>query len=726
MTGNRRLSDKTRGVASVALVILGAVLLLGGVVAHYLRTQVLDQDAFADRAVAALEDDGVRTVVRREIVVNLIDRGSTDLVAARPLLESVVDAVMQSRPFQGVFRKAAVETNRVFFVRDRRNALFDLSDAVQLVRFALRSVSPKMADAVPRNVETDLVTLRRGDFAGTTLAFADRVRILGIVLPLTALLLFAAAIVLASDRRVAVLRCGVAVGTSAALLAVVLVVLRARTLAGVVGEDELTDAEVQDAVGGLLDAFLGDLVSGALLLALGGLVIGAAAAALDPEDVERPLTRLRHRVAAEPRSAWGRALRGAGALALGVFVVLHATLALEVGAIAAGAVLVFFGAGELLALIQRGRVSAAAEERSRRRALAVAGAAGAVCVAALVTVVLIATGGGRDETRATASTGRQGACNGSVSLCDLRLNEVVFAGTHNSFSAADSPGWYISNQRRTIPRQLRDGIRLFLIDPHWGVEDEKGRVRTDFDSEARDRNKVAKSLPPDLLRAAERLAGRLGAGDASGQRDVWLCHTVCELGATRMVDTLEEMRSFLEENRGEVVILFIEPYVKPAEIATAFEQAGLDRYVATLRRDEPLPTLGSLVRRNRRVIVLTEKDADGSVPWYADGFSFVQDTPLGAVRVGQLRCRRERGTAASPMLMLNHWADLAPPRLGANRPFHRERVVIDRAHRCARKRGLPVSLIAVDHYDQGAFMAAVNALNAERVRALRQRQRVAG
>ena len=60
---------------------------------------------------------------------------------------------------------------------------------------------------------------------------------------------------------------------------------------------------------------------------------------------------------------------------------------------------------------------------------------------------------------------------------------MVFAGTHNSFSAADSSGWFIANQRRTIERQLADGIRLFLIDTHWGIEDAQGRVRTDFESE---------------------------------------------------------------------------------------------------------------------------------------------------------------------------------------------------------------------------------------------------
>lgn len=710
----------------MTLVVLGAVLLLVGSVTWYARTQIVDEDAFADRAVAALEDDQVRRVVSREIVVNLIDRGSSELVAARPLLESVVDAVIQSAPFQTVFRQAARQTNRLFFVRERRSVLLDLADAAQLVRFALRSVSPAVARELPKDLDAELVALRRREFAGRTLAIADDVRVFGVVLPLLALGAFLGAVAIAPDRRIAVLRAGVGVGASAALLAIVLLLLRARILAGVVGEDELTDEDVRGAVAGLLDAFAGDLVAGSLLLALGGLVIGAAAAALDPEDVGRPLERLRNRLS-RPETTLVRAARGAAAVVLGVFVVLSPQLALEVAAIGAGALLVFFGTSELLVLLQRPGVEAAEHRSSRRRALVVAGVAGSLCAAAVVAMALVLTSGDEEAARAEAAPTRSGECNGSVSLCELPLNEVVFAGTHNSFSAADSPGWFIANQRRTIERQLRDGIRLFLIDAHWGVRDEeRGRVRTDFATERRDRNKVVKTLPPNLLKAAERLAGRVGAGDLEGERRVFLCHTVCEIGATDMVESLEGMRRFLEENRGELVVLFVEPYVAPEDLVEVFERSGLDRYLAVLERNEPLPTLGSLVRRNRRVVVLAEKDADGSVPWYLDGFSFVQDTPLGATMVGELSCKLSRGDADSPLLMLNHWADLFPPRVTANVPFLRERTLLDRARRCGRERGLPVSLIAVDHYEQGELVGAVATLNAERVQAFRRRQRVGG
>ena len=77
--------------------------LLSGTVAFYARQQLIDERAFADRAVAALDDDRVRHVVGRELVVAAIERGSTDLVAARPMLESVVEALIGTEPFRRAF-----------------------------------------------------------------------------------------------------------------------------------------------------------------------------------------------------------------------------------------------------------------------------------------------------------------------------------------------------------------------------------------------------------------------------------------------------------------------------------------------------------------------------------------------------------------------------------------------------------------------------------------------
>ena len=247
---------------------------------------------------------------------------------------------------------------------------------------------------------------------------------------------------------------------------------------------------------------------------------------------------------------------------------------------------------------------------------------------------------------------------------------------------------------------------------HYGVrDDDSDRVRTDLGYEGSSRNKVARQLSPRALRQADRLAGKVGLGQVRGQRRVYLCHTLCELGAEPLDEQLEIFRRFLEDNPGEVVILFVEPYVPAKEIERALDDAGLLKQAARISRDEPLPTLGELVRADTRLVVLAESDG-GKRPWYLDGFSFVQDTPLGATTPQQLRCSPNRGSADSPLFMVNHWIPPFPPSVSRNDEI--AGAVLDRRlERCARARGLFPNLLAVDFHERSGVVEAAERLNAE-------------
>ena len=129
--------------------------------------------------------------------------------------------------------------------------------------------------------------------------------------------------------------------------------------------------------------------------------------------------------------------------------------------------------------------------------------------------------------------------------------------------------------------------------------------------------------------------------------------------------------------------------------------------MATLERGAPLPTLGELVRDDRRVIVFTERDADGTRPLVPGRLLVRPGHPARGEELDELSCELNRGDADSPLLMLNHWADVFPPQRGANAEFQTREAILDRARQCARERGLPVSLIAVDHYDLGDLVDSV-------------------
>ncbi len=126
------------------------------------------------------------------------------------------------------------------------------------------------------------------------------------------------------------------------------------------------------------------------------------------------------------------------------------------------------------------------------------------------------------------------ACNGDVSLCARRLDEVVFAGAHNSMSAAELDGWMFPNQELASVSLLGHGIRALLFDVHYGAP-LGDRVRTDIDDEAASRAKFEKVIGKEAVDAAMRIRARM-QGAPTGPRAAYLCHGFCELGATPLVD----------------------------------------------------------------------------------------------------------------------------------------------------------------------------------------------
>jgi hypothetical protein len=252
-----------------------------------------------------------------------------------------------------------------------------------------------------------------------------------------------------------------------------------------------------------------------------------------------------------------------------------------------------------------------------------------------------------------------------------------------------------------------------MIDPHYGVVDSRGRVRTDLRAEGTNRNRVARRLGAEAVRVAERLAGRLGLVPGEGDREIFLCHTLCELGAERMGSTLGEIRGFLERNRAEVLVLFVESSVDPDDVEHEFEEADLEQYLATLSRGRTLPTLREMIASGRRLVVLDEKDG-GDASWYHPGFVFAQDTRIGSLLDSRTACDPNRGTPESPLFLMNHWIDRFPPPLSENRRIDDRDTLLRRVRSCRLRRGVVPNLIAVDFYEHGDVIAAARELNRRR------------
>jgi hypothetical protein len=197
---------------------------------------------------------------------------------------------------------------------------------------------------------------------------------------------------------------------------------------------------------------------------------------------------------------------------------------------------------------------------------------------------------------------------------------------------------------------------------------------------------------------------------APGPPRLYLCHTLCELGAEPLGRELRAIADFLAAHPRTFLVLVMEDYVPAARIAAAFQKAGLASLAATLPPRGAQPTLGHLLEAGLRLAVFSEKGG-GTPAWYMPAFDHLQDTPLGARRPDQLSCAHFRGEPAGPLLLINHWIPPFPPSPTLNAAIGRASFLRHRVRACMRERGFEGAIVAVDFYERTAVVRVARELN---------------
>ena len=299
------------------------------------------------------------------------------------------------------------------------------------------------------------------------------------------------------------------------------------------------------------------------------------------------------------------------------------------------------------------------------------------------------------------------ACNGHSELCDRHVDEVVFAGAHNAMSHQKVEDWMFPHHQAGIPQQLRDGVRALLIDVYYGFP---GGTRIKTDLSGVNRKRIEEALGAEGVAAAERIRDRL-IGVDEGRRGLYLCHGFCELGAYELEPTLREIHDFLVMNPHEVLMMIVEDYVEPQDLAAAFERSGLADMVYRGPAYPRWPTLRALIAAGQRVIVFIESGGIG-VPWLRPAFKNFQETPYTFHNPDEFSCRPNRGGTDGSLFLLNHWIDTAPaPKPSNAAVVNAHDYLFDRAKRCAGERGHLPNVIAVDFYRTGDLIRVVDELN---------------
>jgi hypothetical protein len=710
------MTAETRNRLSIVLIGAAAIVSALALIAGYVLHVGVNSDEFANRATEALSDESVNNLVARKITDDVVLRHDENLLAARPLIESVAGEIVGSRPFTALFRIGVGNVHRALFAGARGTVTLRVSDVGALLEAALEELNPSLASKLDFQGKVEIVQREVGNVGSDLAHFADSVRMLVWILVAVWLVLIGTALYLAPDRRVAVSRIGVATAVAGGLIVVIYAITRSIAI------NDVDGPEAQAAAAAVWDAFLGDLRTEGWILAGAGVVVAAASASLiRPPELGGPMRRLARRLAAEPTSRGARGIRAAGLIVLGLIVLTQPDAVVQLLVTVVGLYLVYEGVAAGLKLINRprpvareflgDRVEGEPEElfAPKRRQYLIAGG---VSVALVAAVLLVFLGSGSAST-APPSTG---ACEGNRELCDRSLEEVALPATHNAMSVP-LPGWYSAEQDAPIADQLADGIRGLLIDTHYGDLLSNGKVRTEISSK-----KITKedAVSQDAIDRATRIReGAVYGGE--GDRGMYLCHTFCELGATSLQSVLDDIHDFLVTHPDDVLVVINQDYVEPADFVEAVEQAGL----ADMAYSGPTgigewPTLQEMIDSNQRVVFLAEHDAGGA-PWYHKAYeSITEETPYTFKTSSDLTdpdqveqsCKANRGPAKAPLFLVNHWVSTDPvPKTSDAEKINAYEPLLHRVETCERRRDHVANLVAVNFYRRGDLFQVVNTLN---------------
>ena len=691
---------------SATLLILGAVAIWLAFIVGGAARGIIRPDPFARRLAGALSDPRVSRYVAARITDAIIEQ-RPNLVSVRSILEPSVSTVVSSAPFRAVVRTSARAAHRSLF-ESGQNVVLSLPDIAVLVRSALARANPELASKIPPSIEASLAS-PEAEQAFTR--FINAWRLVGQVLwAAWALLIlgfgaFVAGIWVAPDRQNALVRCGAAFGAIA--LALIAVLPAGRLLAASI----TPDSELRGVVHGVWVAYFAPVKLGAVIAAcIGVVMVSAGSTMLEALD---PLMRIKAfgRLVTEPLRPRGRVARAILLLAAGGYAIVNPTRTAGVLVALTGLLLVYMGLREVFRLVlarTQSLTNAPATARPDARAWRVLAVVGAVLVLALGGTALFVF---RAPAAPPETTGIVTVCNGSARLCNRRLDQVVFVGAHNAMSNAEVPGWLFPHQNHLIPRQLEDGVRALLIDVHYGVP-AGDKVITDFDREGTgsSRGKIESALGPEATDAALRIRARW-LGHETGPSAIYFCHGFCELGAYPVEPTLVGVREFMLANPGEVVIVVIEDYIPPQDIAKLFQDAGLFDLIYTGSLTRPVPTLRELVDGGQRLVLFIESGKPG-VPWLRPAWESMQETPYTFHKPDDFSCGPNRGPGTAPFFQINNWIETTP----APRPSNAEIVnaysaLLARARSCREQRGRLPNILAVDFYDVGDVFRVVRTLN---------------
>ena len=263
-------------------------------------------------------------------------------------------------------------------------------------------------------------------------------------------------------------------------------------------------------------------------------------------------------------------------------------------------------------------------------------------------------------------------CNGHSELCDKRLDELVFALTHNSHANTDQFSFLAANQDGTVAEQLAAGVRGLGIKPYW-------------------------------------VEGNASCG--GGVDGMYMYHGDPILGCVTFEEYLAVVKNFLDANPREVILMTIEPGATIPQMDVTFQATGLAAYMYDHPPGTEMPTLSEMISLNKRLFVMTNNGDADQYERFHPYWDFTVDVNYNIQDPANFDCDYDRGNPDGYFYQLNHFVTILTPQPNSAQTINQFDYLYNRTIECWQENNRKPNLLMIDFYATGEVVRVVDSLN---------------
>src|SRR5688572_20456924 len=197
-----------RQVASIVLILLGGIALVGGILVRYADRNLLDPERFAERAIGVLDDDGVQKEIA-DVIVNELEKDGADRAEAQKA---------ENKEIRKALTTALVIANEAALSEEDDDVSVELENVGGPLADELQNTHPELAREIRNGVDLAIVRTGSAETFVDVARRAEDVSSLSLVLPILGGLMMIGGVVVANDRRTALF--GAAMGVALSGVAV--------------------------------------------------------------------------------------------------------------------------------------------------------------------------------------------------------------------------------------------------------------------------------------------------------------------------------------------------------------------------------------------------------------------------------------------------------------------------------------------------------------------------